>query len=120
MEGVGSRPERPLRELRRRRRADRPVFAGTYRRAVIVGTDKAVFSLGDEPAELYDLAADPGERHDLAAERPGELARLHELFERRRAADARLRERLAATGFPGAATLQPEERERLRALGYLD
>ncbi len=108
----------------RTRRDDRPVFAGTYERVVVAGTLKGIFpSPGDGPARLYDLAADPGERRDLAVERPEDLARLRRLLDAQTAADLRERERLAAAAGrrerdAARPALTPEERARLRALGY--
>jgi arylsulfatase A-like enzyme len=73
--------------------------------------------------EVYDLAADPGQATDLAQDGrvPDELpAEVHELVRRVQ----RERERLVELGElvsderPGAA-LTDDERERLRALGYL-
>ena len=67
----------------------------------------------EERRELYDLAADPGERRNLADAQP----------ERARA----LSERIAAwrAGQPEdaleqEAALSPEDRDALRALGYVD
>jgi arylsulfatase A-like enzyme len=104
----------------RTRRADRPVFAGTYARVVIQGTVKAVLPLDGAPPALFDLAADPGERHDLAAERPDELARLRRLLAAETAAENRLRRQIAAVESAGGAAMTAEERARLRALGYVD
>jgi arylsulfatase len=104
----------------RTRRADRPVYAGTYVRVVIQGSMKAVFPLDQAPPALFDLAADPGERHDLTAERPDELARLRRLLDAEAAAEVRLRRQIAAAETPGRAVATAEERARLRALGYVD
>ena len=104
----------------RTRRADRPVFAGTFARIVVQGSMKAALPLDGSAPQLFDLAADPGELHDLAAERPAEVARLRRLLEFRIAADLRLRRQLTALEEPGRAAMTAEERARLRALGYID
>jgi arylsulfatase len=63
--------------------------------------------------ELYDLTADPGERFDRSAEEPDRLGRLRDLVEaRRQLAPVRV-----GDGVP--VPMSEEERERLRALGYL-
>ncbi len=61
---------------------------------------------------LFDLKADPGERHDVAAEN-GNLVAAHQ---------ARIAELERALAAPEArpGTLSPDDRERLRALGYLE
>ena len=66
--------------------------------------------------ELYDRSADPLDRHDLAAEHPDVVERLsRELAAWRKVAErAKLKNDADA-----AATLSPEELERLRALGYI-
>jgi hypothetical protein len=74
-------------------------------------TDRFKYIRAPRP-ELYDVKQDPGERDDLAARLP-EVAR--EL-------DAQLTKRLARTSpapTPQAVTLDPEERELLRSLGYV-
>jgi len=58
-------------------------------------------------AELYDLAADPGEKRNLLAERRRESARLREMM-------APLKSEAAAP-----AAIDPEEAEKLAALGYI-
>jgi hypothetical protein len=68
---------------------------------------------------LFDLDADPGETTDLAASRPGEVDRLLGELDTWRAALAI--PALDASIEPGAEPdLDPEARERLRALGYVD
>jgi arylsulfatase A-like enzyme len=96
----------------------RPVFSWGRWRMVVDGRFKAILRRGR--AELFDLNADPGELDNLATRRPRVLARLRRLAEARSQADTRLAETLggAAPG-PPAPSLSPEERERLRALGYL-
>lgn len=62
--------------------------------------------------ELYDLSNDPGELHDLSAQRPDDVSRLHgELDD--------LLQTISVTGASTAIDLEPEDRQRLEALGYL-
>jgi len=60
--------------------------------------------------ELYDLADDPGQREDRSG-RPGAAETMAAL-------DERVEAILAASGASARVALEPEERERLRALGY--
>lgn len=98
----------------------RPVFAQASLRAVKTVALESFAEDGwkiirhELPAareELYHLASDPGENHDLSGERPDELARL-------RAWLAVFRDSLPALAAR-PARLTDEEREELRALGYL-
>ena len=66
---------------------------------------------GDE--ELYDLRADPDELHDLAAAQPERVAALRAELDRKLTA-------FAPRMPPRAATVDPELRSRLRALGYVE
>lgn len=74
--------------------------------------------------ELYDLWEDPGETRDVAAERPAERAALEAALERRLERARQVARSLGtAADEEGDASdetlLDDEERERLRALGYL-
>lgn len=64
--------------------------------------------------ELYDVVADPLETTDLSTEMPDVVQRLRQ----------EMRDGFAAYGYPPAAaarhTLTEEERDKLRALGYID
>jgi arylsulfatase A-like enzyme len=80
----------------------------TYR----TGRFKTTLRRSDGRAFLYDLEADPDEQHDLAASNPlGVLAHRTRINE--------LSHALAAAAGP-QRELSEEEKERLRALGYLD
>jgi len=79
------------------------------------GNAKLVYHTARDSAELYDLAADPGERHDLAAARPVEAAYYRQSVRR-----LLLQMRRGPRALVGeAAELSPEQRENLKALGYL-
>lgn len=110
----------PGRDLRRPR-PDRMLVSGTpLWWAVHEGDLKAVLYMNDRQDKLFDLAADAGEEHDLAAERPQEVARLRQQLERFLRRSAATRQRYRSTGGVGERQLSAEEKERLRALGYLD
>jgi arylsulfatase len=93
----------------------RRIFLETARlkdlRAIVEGDYKLILDRESGRVRLFDLAADPKERTDLSLREPERTARLRGLIER----------------WPGAAPrtatpdvdLSEEERERLRALGYL-
>jgi arylsulfatase A-like enzyme len=84
---------------------------------------KLIVDLGVERRELYDLVGDPRERHNLVAERPALAAELEERLKRLVRANRTLGAQLddAANGEDSADTLlSDEERERLKALGYLN
>jgi arylsulfatase A-like enzyme len=109
-------------DLRRPRRG-RPRFAGsTSWWAVYEEGWKALFPTAAAPPRLYHLAADPAESENVAHRNPRELARLQGRLDALRAWSAAARARLSAgaeQGGAGAGELTDEERERLRALGYL-
>jgi arylsulfatase A-like enzyme len=81
-------------------------------RAVVDGDRKLIWTPGARPGrgfELYDLASDPDETVDLSRQEPQRVAEL--------------RKRLDGWVRTGASTprrIGPEDRERLRALGYVD
>jgi hypothetical protein len=62
---------------------------------------------------LYDLGSDPREQRDVRSRELEVAARLEALLE------ARFADFEARTGDHDAVELDPEERDRLRALGYL-
>ena len=66
--------------------------------------------------ELYDHGKDPLDRHDVAPQHPEVVTRLARELEawRRMATAARLKPDAALTG-----TMNAEDLERLRALGYV-
>jgi arylsulfatase A-like enzyme len=95
------------------------------RRVAVQGDEKWIEGhprFGDADGLLFDVARDPGERENLRATRPGRAAALRQLAG---AYAARLEPRPVArqAGREDPATAAPlpaEEREKLRALGYLE
>ncbi len=104
----------PGRDLAGPAGAERALVVGDTERAVWRDRWKARFA-GDG-AELWDLEADPEELEDLAAREPGVVGELRALVAQHDRAGAALRARLGRE----QSALSEEDRERLRALGYLD
>jgi arylsulfatase A-like enzyme len=100
----------------------RLVFDGRDKLAVRAGRYKLVLNYDAAapgrrvPVELFDLGADPAERAELQASRPVVAGALRAEADRLLAAHAAARARLKAGR---EIELTPEEREQLRALGYL-
>jgi arylsulfatase A-like enzyme len=112
--GAALEPERPIHLYRRH-------FAGEQRGETFVRGEKFGVRIGrwkliDGPEEgtreLFDLAVDPGERANLIEAEPQVAADLAARLAAWRA------ERTGEAGAPLHVT--PEERERLRALGYTE
>ncbi|MDJ0788825.1 MAG: sulfatase [Myxococcota bacterium] len=82
--------------------------------AWIEGDWKAIWNRDVERVELYDLGSDPGERDDRADAEPERAAAAREQAE---AWLARCEQRAAA---PARGVVDDEEREQLKALGYID
>ena len=80
----------------------------TYRK----GRWKSFVRRSDGRHFVYDLEADPLEKNDVAAQNPAVMADHSERIEQ-------LSRSLAASGVP-QRELSEGERERLRALGYID
>lgn len=114
LDGAGLDPERPVHLYRRHfageRRGEVEVKGEKF--AVRVGRWKLIEGPEEGTRELFDLEADPGEREnriDAAPEVAAELAARLAAWRAGRAGEA---------GAPLRIT--PEERERLRALGYTE
>jgi arylsulfatase A-like enzyme len=86
--------------------------AAEPRYAIRDGMAKAIFNTAAGTTELYDLAADPGEQKDLAAQEPIRAA-----FYRQTLAAWILSRRLEGVAAP--VELTSEQRENLKALGYI-
>ena len=77
----------------------------------MLGGHKLIVDLESGESQLYDLTADPGEQVDLSGEQPEQVAALRRLIEDW-TRDGAPREKKHLE-------LRDEERERLKALGYL-
>lgn len=75
---------------------------------------KYIFHSRFGPQELYDLVEDPGETHDLSKDRPLVLS-----FYRQLVARWLLDMKLGEVQPVSEAALTPEQRENLKALGYV-
>jgi len=80
------------------------------------GNAKLVYHTARDTGELYDLASDPQERRDLSAERPVEAAYYRQTVQRLL---LKVRRGPRASG-PADAPLSDEQRENLKALGYVE
>jgi arylsulfatase A-like enzyme len=116
---AGAAPPTPL--LAETAMSGDPRYALRDGRRKLIQPYKLVFSSTlkiDKPEELFDLAADPREQQNLAAAPSPELDALRQELARR--IDT-VRRALAAGGSrTQSRTLSPEERERLRSLGYVN
>jgi arylsulfatase A-like enzyme len=92
--------------------ADELYLSETDYRTYVRGRWKSAVRRSDDQILLFDLVGDPGERRDVAAEHPDVVAR-------HRARIDELAERLSAR-LAVLERLSEDDRERLRALGYLD
>jgi arylsulfatase A-like enzyme len=111
---------RSLVGLLRGERWDAVIFAdlawerGTHRVTAIDGRWKLIMDRGDAP-HLFDLQTDPGERLDAQEQTPERLAALGEQVQAHTSESIAQRAQVP----PAARTITDAERERLRALGYV-
>jgi arylsulfatase A-like enzyme len=108
--------------LRVDRATARPVFTqtrenGAFRDAVVEGDWKLIRDSVAESTELYDLSRDEGELDDLANLQPEIVARMGALLTRWQRGLEIQKQRIHASAPP---KLTPEEKERLRGLGYVE
>jgi arylsulfatase A-like enzyme len=103
----------------RTRTNEEPVFSGTTERAVIAGNLKASFD-GSGALRMFDLEADPGELRDLLVSDPGLADELAVLLREQRLQAQELYIRRGSQNENPDVNLSEEERERLKAFGYLD
>ena len=69
--------------------------------------------------ELYDLANDPEEKNNLAAKNPEEVERLAKAMEQMEEANQEIGDQINAELDVQPMELTEEQKERLRALGYI-
>lgn len=81
---------------------------------------KLIMDLKSSYRELYDLRSDPGEKVNLAAERPRLADELARRLKSLVWANRRLHQAFAGDAYPGLDLLSHEEKERLKALGYVN
>jgi hypothetical protein len=84
--------------------------------AIVAGDLKLIVDYAGGSRNLYDLVADPGETRDLSAGRTADTAALEAELVRRLNADGGSMSEWATAPL----TIREEERERLRALGYVE
>ena len=99
--------ERPIFGWRKTKRGEEHVSLERGPLKVIVRGDKV---------ELYDRSSDPGEQHDLSRERPEDAKRLAD--EARAWLASRMR--ITVAGESERVTVDEEEREWLKSLGYIN
>ncbi|HYV86664.1 MAG TPA: sulfatase [Patescibacteria group bacterium] len=75
---------------------------------------------GDELIEMYDLERDPGELHDLAGDPAFAEARSRLLREVKQYSDYGTGPAETGAPPPEPESISPEERDRLRSLGYVN
>jgi arylsulfatase A-like enzyme len=118
---LGNPAEAPGRSLLRPAPAPPPVFSQTWsrgtQRAVVEGRWKLIRRERSGRSELYDLRRDPGELQDVSRHHPDVVDRLERVLSEWREEQEALARRFSATERP---LLSPEDRERLRGLGYAE
>jgi len=102
----------------RTRSNDDPVFAGTVERTVIAGSLKGIFG-GAGPRRVFDLSADPGEKLNLFESDPRRFRALETLIRDHCRQAQELHRRIGSQQEAGKVALSKQERDRMRAFGYL-
>jgi len=96
------------------------ILYGEGQRTVREGAWKLILGPGAQ-TRLYDLSSDAWEHRNRSAEKPGEVARLKALLVNHQQESLRMKLEVGADGArtSGGRALEPELREQLRALGYV-
>ena len=84
------------------------------------GRWKAIWNVEANAIELYDLKADAGEKFDWAAREPKRARKLRRVAKQWQARCGAAGARAASSAPAPERPIDPDSRERLRALGYLD
>jgi len=92
----------------------------TSRYCLRTARSKFIIDLEGSSKELYDLDADPEERVNIISERPGLAEQLERKLIRTILANRRLGEEFGVDKEGSPDVLSEEERETLKALGYLN
>lgn len=79
-----------------------------------------IHDYGAKKGELYDLRSDPTQEIDISASHPWRCRMMRLELWMKRAANRRAAARLGSEITVGESVLSDEEREKLRALGYVD
>jgi arylsulfatase A-like enzyme len=103
----------------RTRSSDQPIFSGTTERAVIAGNLKGTFG-GAGPVRLFDLSADPGEHLNLLESDSIPSHALQALLREHRRQAQELSRRVGSQQESTEVVLSTQERQRLKAFGYLE
>lgn len=103
----------------RTRSTDDAVFSGTIERAVIAGNFKGIFG-GAGPGRVFDLSTDPDERLNLLVSEARAPHALEELLREHRRQALELYRRVGSQRESTEVALSEQERQRLRAFGYVE
>jgi len=101
------------------RTTDDPIFSGTLARTVIAGDTKGIFGGPDSLSEVYDLGEDPAELVNLAGRDRDRVKMLRQLLRLHHQRSVALYSRYGAEPADREVVLSESERERLQAFGYI-